>query len=315
MSSSLASGRRGRRATTDETSARDRGRARRCAGKVADDDEAGGRRRNRDAGPSGESGRPRDGLRIRERLDADAIPCWEESTRATKWRRRDLAATRLLLVLGGDGSLMRAAQLTAPRDIPVVAVSLGRLGFLAELTPENAVDLLPQFLAGNYWLDRRLMLEVTVARQMAPRDRARGERCRRDEPEAVARARCHLAPWMMPRVTTFVADAFIVSTPTGSTAYNLAAHGPIVAPWTQTMILTPVAPHLSSIDSLVISSDARVTLNASSREGAVLTSDGQLDIAARRPAISVHIRALAVIRSRWRASIRAITSTRRSSAG
>jgi NAD+ kinase len=217
--------------------------------------------------------------RIRERLEADAIPCWEESTRATEVAEANLAATRLLLVLGGDGSLMRAAQLTAPRDIPVVAVSLGRLGFLAELTPANAVDLLPQFLAGNYWLDRRLMLEVTVARAdgtaqtvLAANDAV----VTNPKPSRVLDVTCAVDDVV---VTTFVADAFIVSTPTGSTAYNLAAHGPIVAPWTQTMILTPVAPHLSSIDTLVISADARVTLNASSREGAVLTSDGQLDIA------------------------------------
>src|SRR5947209_18505800 len=88
--------------------------------------------------------------RIREHLDADAIPCWEASTRVGEVAESHLAATRLLLVLGGDGSLMRAAQLTAPRDIPVVAVSLGRLGVLAELTPPTAVDLLPQLRAGNY---------------------------------------------------------------------------------------------------------------------------------------------------------------------
>jgi NAD+ kinase len=217
-------------------------------------------------------------LRIRERLDADAIPWWEESTRATEVSEAYLAATRLLLVLGGDGSLMRAAQLTAPRDIPVVAVSLGRLGFLAELTPENAVDLLPQFLAGNYWLDRRLMLEVTVARADGTSETvlaANDAVVTNPKPSRVLDVTLTVDD---AAVTTFVADAFIVSTPTGSTAYNLAAHGPIVAPWTQTMILTPVAPHLSSIDTLVISSDARVTLNASSREGAVLTSDGQLDI-------------------------------------
>lgn len=216
--------------------------------------------------------------RIRERLDADAIPCWEESTRATDVSEAHLAATRLLLVLGGDGSLMRAAQLTAPRDIPVVAVSLGRLGFLAELTPENAVDLLPQFLAGNYWLDRRLMLEVTVARADGTSETvlaANDAVVTNPKPSRVLDITCAVDD---AAVTTFVADAFIVSTPTGSTAYNLAAHGPIVAPWTQTMILTPVAPHLSSIDSLIISSDARVTLVASSREGAVLTSDGQLDV-------------------------------------
>ena len=179
--------------------------------------------------------------RLRERLDADAIPCWQESTRARDVAEELLVATRLLLVLGGDGSLMRAAQMTAPRDIPVVAISLGRLGFLAELTPQNAVDLLPQFLAGDYWLDRRLMLEVTV-RYADGRSHtvlaANDAVVTNPKPSRVLDVTCAVDDAV---VTTFVADAFIVSTPTGSTAYNLAAHGPIVAPWTQTMILTPVA--------------------------------------------------------------------------
>lgn len=217
--------------------------------------------------------------RIQERLDAESVPWWEASTRDGEAAHAKLPGTRLLLVLGGDGSLMRAAQLTAPLDIPVVAVSLGRLGFLAELTPENAEELLPQFLAGNYWLDRRVMLEVTVERQDGTRETALAANdavVTHPQPSRVLDVTVIVDD---ARVTTYVADAFIVSTPTGSTAYNLAAHGPIVAPWTQTMILTPVAPHLSSIDSLVISSDARVTLLCSSREGAVLTTDGQQDIA------------------------------------
>jgi len=217
--------------------------------------------------------------RIQERLTTEGVPWWQASTRDGEAAQAKLPGTRLLLVLGGDGSLMRAAQLTAPLDIPVVAVSLGRLGFLAELTPENAEELLPQFLMGNYWLDRRLMLEVTVAHQDGTAETvlaANDAVVTHPLPSRVLDVTCYVDD---ARVTTYVADAFIVSTPTGSTAYNLAAGGPIVAPWTQTMILTPVAPHLSSIDTLVISADARVTLRCSSREGAVLTSDGQQDIA------------------------------------
>src|SRR4051794_11896734 len=86
---------------------------------------------------------------IGTQLDVAGVPWWEASTRDGEAAQAKLPDPRLLLVLGGDGSLMRAAQLTAPLDIPVVAVSLGRLGFLAELTPENAEELLPQFLAGN----------------------------------------------------------------------------------------------------------------------------------------------------------------------
>ncbi len=216
---------------------------------------------------------------IEAQLDAAGVPWWEASTRDGEAAQAKLPGTRLLLVLGGDGSLMRAAQLTAPLDIPVVAVSLGRLGFLAELTPENAEELLPQFLAGNYWLDRRLMLEVTVERGDGTRETALAANdavVTNPLPSRVLDVSVFVDD---AKVTTYVADAYIVSTPTGSTAYNLAAGGPIVAPWTQTMILTPVAAHLSSIDSLVVSSDGRVTLHCSSREGAVLTTDGQQDIA------------------------------------
>lgn len=220
--------------------------------------------------------------RIKGLLDARGVECWQESTREVEAALPMLPHTRLMLVLGGDGSLMRAAQVAAPHDIHVVAVSLGRLGFLAELTPENAVERLPQFLDGDYWLDRRLMLDVTIER--ADGGMETGMLAANDvvvtnpKPARVLDITCSVddAP-----VTTFVADGFIVATPTGSTAYNLAAHGPIVAPWTQTIILTPVAAHLSAIQTLVISSDSRVTLDARSREGAIVTADGQADIPLR----------------------------------
>lgn len=215
--------------------------------------------------------------RIRQRLDAVGVPWWEASTRDGEAAQAQLPGTRLLLVLGGDGSLMRAAQLTAPLDIPVVAVSLGRLGFLAELTPENVEALLPEFLAGNYWLDRRLMLDVTLTRPDGTRETALAANDAVVTNPAPSRVLDVTVFVDDARVTTYVADAYIVSTPTGSTAYNLAAHGPIVAPWAETMVLTPVAPHLSSIDTLVVSADARVTLRCSAREGAVLTTDGQQD--------------------------------------
>jgi len=211
-------------------------------------------------------------------LDARGVRWWRESTRDIDPDHPPLDATRLLLVLGGDGSLMRAAQIAARRDIHVVAVSLGRLGFLAELTPENVVAQLPQFLAGDYWLDRRLMLDVTIERADGTTHTALAANdvvITSAKPARIVDITCAVDGVV---VSTFVADAFIVSTPTGSTAYNLAAGGPIVAPWTNAMILTPVAPHLSSIETLVIAQDAHVMLTAESRDGVVVTADGQTDI-------------------------------------
>jgi len=216
--------------------------------------------------------------RIEALLDARGVDWWRQSTRDLDPEHPPLEATRLLLVLGGDGSLMRAAQIAARRDIHVVAVNLGRLGFLAELTPENAVERLPQFLAGDYWLDRRLILEVVVERADGTTITALAANdvvITNSKPARVVDITCMVDG---AEVTTFVADAFIVATPTGSTAYNLAAGGPIIAPWTPAMILTPVAPHLTSIQTLVISPDAHVVLTADAREGAVVTADGQTDI-------------------------------------
>ncbi len=216
--------------------------------------------------------------RIQHLLEARGMAFWRHSTRDLDPDHPELDATRLLLVLGGDGSLMRAAQVAAPRDIHVVAVSLGRLGFIAELTPENAVERLPQFLAGDYWLDRRLMLDVTVERADGSSETARAANdvvVTTAKPARSIDVTCAIDG---AEVNTWLADGFIVATPTGSTAYNLGAGGPIVAPWTAAMVLTPVAPHLSSISTMVVSDDAHITLTATSHAGAMVTADGAQDI-------------------------------------
>lgn len=220
----------------------------------------------------------RTATQIQGLLEAQAIPFWLHSTRDLDPDHDELDATRLLLVLGGDGSLMRAAQVAAPRDIHVVAVSLGRLGFLAELTPENAVEQLPQFLAGDYWLDRRLMLDVTVEHADGTTQTAIAANdvvVTNAKPARSIDVTCAVDG---AAINTWVADGFIIATPTGSTAYNLAAGGPIVAPWTAAITLTPVAPHLSSIDTLVVSDDSHITLTAEAHGGAMVTADGAQDL-------------------------------------
>lgn len=215
---------------------------------------------------------------IQSLLVARGLTHWRHSTRDLDPDHPELDTTRLLIVLGGDGSLMRAAQVAAPRDIHVVAVSLGRLGFLAELEPENAVERLPQFLAGDYWLDRRLMLDVAVGRADGTTETARAANDVVVTSALPARSIDVTCAVDDAEINTWVADGFIVATPTGSTAYTLAAGGPIVAPWAAAMVLTPVAPHLSSISTMVVSEDSHVTLTAAAHGGAVVTVDGAQDL-------------------------------------
>ncbi len=164
------------------------------------------------------------------------------------------AGLDLVVSLGGDGTMLRTVGLAAPAGVPVLGVNLGHLGYLAALEPDRLEAGLRRFLAGDYALDARMTLEV----------------CRRRPGEKVPAAR-HLAlndaVLQRPggghtihvavavnhrRFVSFAADALIVATPTGSTAYNLSARGPIVSPRARVQILTPVAPHSLFDRSLVL---------------------------------------------------------------
>lgn len=190
----------------------------------------------------------------------------------------------LLITLGGDGTILRAARVGARYAIPILGVKLGRLGFLAELEPDNWREPLARVLAGGYWLERRLMLDVCLRRNGMALDAAGHELHFQALNEAVvSRGRLarivRVATWIDGDfLTNYAADGVIVATPTGSTGYALAAGAPILPPELRNIVVTPIAPHLSLDRAIVLSEGAAVRLEVAADHEIVLSVDGQFDV-------------------------------------
>ena len=183
----------------------------------------------------------------------------------------------LVLVLGGDGTILSAARLCAPLAKPILGINFGRVGFLTELEPSEVEEKLPLYLSGDCWVDERSMLQAEIAgdgrynQLLALNDVAL---VRGAEPRVI-----HVKVTIDGHYyNTTVADGVIVSTATGSTAYNLAAGGPILHPQVRSVVITPIAPHLAADRSLVLEPNAVTTLELDEESGtAVLSADGQLN--------------------------------------
>jgi NAD+ kinase len=181
----------------------------------------------------------------------------------------------LLIALGGDGTMLRAGHISAPSQTPILGINLGSYGFLTEIQRDDWQPALLKVLAGEYWLEERLLLRTVLSRDgkqigewNALNDAviSRGETIRPVQ-LAIAINDRHLS--------TIVADAIIVSTATGSTAYAMAAGGPILSPELRNILLVPVAPHLSIEQSLVLSENVVVSITVRTSHQAVISIDGQ----------------------------------------
>ena len=186
----------------------------------------------------------------------------------------------VLLVLGGDGTILNAARLAAERSIPILGVNMGGLGFLTEVRLDNLYKSLERVFANDYVLDERLMLQAhvhrhgeTVARGIVLNDIviSKGTLARMIELKIAIQGQF---------VTNLRADGLIVGTPTGSTAYSLSAGGPIINPAVQSLILTPISPHTLTHRPLIVPLDAEIEVTLTSKDdGAMATLDGQVGIA------------------------------------
>jgi NAD+ kinase len=184
-------------------------------------------------------------------------------------------AFNLLIALGGDGSMLRAGHLCAPVDVPLLGINIGHFGFLAELTRENWLKAMPKLLAGNFRYEERMMLTACCIRDGKEKTKfdvindvvvARGQYVRPIEVEAFLNGAF---------IISYVADGMIAATPTGSTAYALAAGGPILPPEIRNILLMPVAPHLSVDRAVVLAEGASVMIRVHTKHEAVVSADGQ----------------------------------------
>ncbi len=184
-----------------------------------------------------------------------------------------LPGSDLLVCLGGDGTMLWAARAVIAHPVPILGINMGRLGFLAELGPQEAREKLAQILEGGGRIEERAMLQASTAD---------GRTYHGLNDAVVARASAGRPVYVDvavdgQRLALYRADAVIVATATGSTAYSLSAGGPILYPESQELVLTPVAPHLTASHSLVLPPASRVELKVATDHRAVLSVDGQED--------------------------------------
>lgn len=188
---------------------------------------------------------------------------------------------QLFVVVGGDGSTLRAARAGAPYKVPVLTVNKGRVGFLAELQPEEWRDSIPQIINQKFWVEERLMLSASAyrgGRLLGSREAINEIVISHGTLARVVRLETKVDGTLL---TTYACDGLIVSTPTGSTAYALAAGGPIMPPTLRTMALVPIAPHLSLEKPLVLADISVVEVSVNTDHQAILTADGQDEVTLR----------------------------------
>lgn len=191
-------------------------------------------------------------------------------------RGEDLADIDLAVSLGGDGTMLRTVAVASAKGAPVLGVNLGRMGYLTEIEPGELQAALARFLAGDFQIEERMTLEVALSKGG------------KDDPavfpalnEAVVEktvpghtVRVALSVAGKPFVT-FAADGVLVATATGSTAYNLSAHGPILSPGLRALVVTPVSPHMLFDRPLVLEPSQWIRLEVLEPRPAVAVVDGR----------------------------------------
>lgn len=187
----------------------------------------------------------------------------------------------IVISMGGDGTFLKAASRVGNKEIPIVGINMGRLGFLAAIAPEEVSKLVDDLYAGNYDLERRAVLKTSLV------DSATGQQLTvKGYPYALndvailkhdISSMITVHAWISGQyLATYQADGVVVSTPTGSTAYNLSVGGPILQPASGTIGITPVAPHSLNVRPIVIRDDCKIQLQVESRShNHLLSIDGR----------------------------------------
>lgn len=221
-----------------------------------------------------------------ELLINDRLP--EIPTNASAAPDEEIAAqSEFIVALGGDGTMLAVARLLALRGTPVLGVNLGTLGYLTEFTVEEAVPALEEILGGTYVLERRTMVDWRIVREPGQEHE--------HEPSVVA-AGAALNDVVVNKatlsrvieidctvgghyVTTYRADGLIIATPTGSTAYNLSAGGPIICPSVGAVSIAPICPHTLTNRPLILPDSEKIELQLKTRDQEVMfTADGHTGV-------------------------------------
>ena len=209
-----------------------------------------------------------DFLRAR-RISLWSCSAWEEET-----AKPQVTGSDLILSIGGDGTILRAARAIVPERVPIVGINFGNLGFMTELTADKALEVLPKLLDGQGWLEERAMLQAVRATDDKTFHILNDVVVGRGSSARLVNIETRIDGELL---ATYRADGVIVATATGSTSYSLAAGGPVLHPQARDIILNPVCSHLTMSEPLVLHPEAEIQLNVATRHEAMLSLDGQVE--------------------------------------
>jgi NAD+ kinase len=205
-------------------------------------------------------------------IQADAVAGLDENVKA------HLPEYDMMVIIGGDGTMLRGGCLAALHNIPVIGVNYGRLGFLPEVQPNEWKGVIARILVGDYWLEERTMLHVEHYRGEQRLNTAEALNEAVVSRGALARP-IRLKTWVDgDELTTYVADGLIVATATGSTAYALAAGGPILPPELKDILIVPIAPHLCIERAIVLWHGSTLKILVRTEHQAMISADGQMEM-------------------------------------
>ncbi len=210
-------------------------------------------------------------------LKSRGLSTWVGSAWEDEEARERMPELDLIVTFGGDGTILRAARMAVLHDTPILSVNMGRFGFLAEAQPGEVAEIMGTVLSGSYWLEERIMLHAELHRgdaEQASYEALNDVVVGHGTISRVVRLMAYVDGEHM---ADYVGDGLIVATPTGSTAYSLAAGGPILHPRLEDVLLTPIAPHRALERSLVLPPESVIEIRLSTEYLAVLTIDGQIE--------------------------------------
>ncbi|MDT8419708.1 MAG: NAD(+)/NADH kinase [Desulfuromonadales bacterium] len=221
---------------------------------------------------------------IRDRLEAEQLTVMMEDSLAEQigqvrgYAEDEIPArVDLIIVLGGDGTLISVARQVGDLPVPILGVNLGRLGFLTEITRPELPEMLERIIRGEFEVSSRMMLDAVIFRG----GEVLGEYTVLNDvvinKGALARIIDMHTSVDNDHLTVFKADGLIIATPTGSTGYNLAAGGPIIYPGINSLVITPICPHTLTNRPIIVSDDARIKIEVKFDDDVVFfTADGQV---------------------------------------
>ena len=189
----------------------------------------------------------------------------------------NLDETDLIITIGGDGTILRAAHISALKEIPILGINMGTVGFMCEIEASDCIEKLPNYLDGSSIIEKRMMLKAEIIRKGKKVEYdalndivlARGSKIRVIE-ISVKLNNTHLA--------TYRGDGVVLSTPTGSTGYSLSLGGPVVSPSSNLILLKPIGSHMSLHGGVVLDLNSKIDLTIRSENSATVSIDGFIDL-------------------------------------